>query len=197
MVVARHEQSTGHMAEGYARATGQAGVVIVGTGSSITNMVTPMQDALCDGTPMVVLCTDLWPSQADSNAQETVDVISLTQSCTKWNAEVSSAKDLPTKINQAFQIATHGRPGPVLVYLARTMTACHDSVATRKPHMNPPLGGSTARVLGEEDVGEALARVARLVNMAQRPVLYVGQGMLAQAEGPSILKDLSTGPQYR
>ncbi|KAK5051422.1 hypothetical protein LTR84_003074 [Exophiala bonariae] len=192
MFIARHEQSTGHMAEGYARATGQPGVVIVGTGSSITNMVTPMQDALCDGTPMVVLCTGLWMSQADSSAQEHTDVLFLTQSCTKWNVEVSAVEDLPTRITQAFQIATHGRPGPVLIYLPRTMKQpSQDSLPTRKLPMNPPLGRSAAGVPKEEDVSEALARVARLVNMAQRPVLYVGQGMLALPEGPSILKDFT------
>ncbi|KAL6244434.1 hypothetical protein RBB50_008676 [Rhinocladiella similis] len=176
------------MAEGYARATGLPGVVIVGSGSGITNMVTPMQDALCDGTPMVVICADD-PTTSPSEEHEHVNVLALTESCTKWNIEVSSAEDLSMRLSQAFRIASHGRPGPVLLYLPRTLKHSHDHVPRNRTQLNqPPIGKLTTNVAMEEEVSQVLARVARLVNMAKRPVLYVGQGMLARPEGPSILK---------
>jgi hypothetical protein len=87
-VLSRHEQGAGHMAEGYARASGKPGVVLVTSGPGVTNVVTPMQDALSDGVPMVVFCGQVPTSSIGKDAFQEVDIISISRSCTKWNVMV-------------------------------------------------------------------------------------------------------------
>lgn len=111
------------MAEGYARVSGKPGVVLVTSGPGATNVITPMQDALSDGTPMVVFCGQVATSAIGSDAFQEADVIGISRSCTKWNVMVKDVADLPRRINEAFRIATSGRPGPVLVDLPKDVTA--------------------------------------------------------------------------
>ena len=87
-VLPRHEQGAGHMAEGYARASGKPGVVLVTSGPGATNTITPMQDALSDGTPMVVFCGQVATSAIGSDAFQEADVVGISRSCTKWNVMV-------------------------------------------------------------------------------------------------------------
>lgn len=122
-VLPRHEQGAGHMAEGYARASGLPGVVLVTSGPGATNVVTPMQDALSDGTPLVVFCGQVATSAIGSDAFQEADVVGISRSCTKWNVMVKDIAELPRRINEAFKIATSGRPGPVLVDLPKDVTA--------------------------------------------------------------------------
>ena len=112
-ILPRHEQGAGHMAEGYARATGRPGVVLVTSGPGATNVVTPMQDALSDGTPMVVLCGQVVTGAIGSDAFQEADVVGISRACTKWNVMVKRVEELPKRLKEAFEIATHGRPGPV------------------------------------------------------------------------------------
>jgi acetolactate synthase-1/2/3 large subunit len=122
-ILPRHEQGAGHMAEGYARASGKPGVVVVTSGPGATNVVTPMQDALMDGTPMVVFCGQVVTSAIGSDAFQEADTVGITRACTKWNVLVKNIAELPRRINEAFEIATSGRPGPVLVDLPKDVTA--------------------------------------------------------------------------
>ena len=190
-VFARHQQGTGHMAEGYTRASGKLGVAFVLSGSGLTNMVTAMQDALSDGTPMIVITAEV-PHAPGWDGRNTVDVIGISESCTKWNARARSPQDLPEKINTAFEVATSGRPGPVLVRIPKTL----DSLSTTKPSRpsvalkRRAAGVKTERKPGHESK-QALSRVARLVNISKKPVLYVGQGVLARPEGTRILKEFA------
>ncbi|KAG6264233.1 Acetolactate synthase, mitochondrial, partial [Claviceps purpurea] len=118
-ILPRHEQGAGHMAEGYARASGKPGVVLVTSGPGATNLITPMQDALSDGTPLVVFCGQVPTTAIGSDAFQEADVVGISRACTKWNIMVKNAAELPRRINEAFEIATSGRPGPVLVDLPK------------------------------------------------------------------------------
>ena len=118
-VLPKHEQGAGHMAEGYARASGKPGVVLVTSGPGATNVVTPMADALADGVPMVVFTGQVATSSIGTDAFQEADVIGISRSCTKWNVMVKTVEELPRRINEAFEIAVSGRPGPVLVDLPK------------------------------------------------------------------------------
>ncbi|RAK99774.1 acetolactate synthase catalytic subunit [Aspergillus ibericus CBS 121593] len=193
-VLPRHEQGAGHMAEGYARASGKPGVVLVTSGPGATNVITPMQDALSDGTPMVVFCGQVPTSLIGTDSFQEADVIGISRACTKWNVMVKSVAELPRRIQEAFEIATSGRPGPVLVDLPKDITAG----ILRKPiPMNstlpslPSAATMAARELSMQQLKGTINRVARLVNMSKKPILYVGQGLLARPDGPQILKELA------
>ena len=101
----RHEQGGGHMAEGYARATGKPGVCVVTSGPGATNMVTPLQDALMDGTPLVVFTGQVPTVAMGSDAFQEADIIGITRPCTKWNVLVKHISELPRRINEAFLVA--------------------------------------------------------------------------------------------
>ncbi|KAI5286819.1 Acetolactate synthase, mitochondrial [Ascosphaera aggregata] len=193
-VLPRHEQGAGHMAEGYARASGRPGVVLVTSGPGATNCITPMQDALSDGTPMVVFCGQVTTGAIGTDAFQEADVIGISRACTKWNVMVKDVAELPRRIKEAFEIATNGRPGPVLVDLPKDVTAgilrkaipMSSSLAT---HLSPAM--LAAKELNDVHLQRDLSKVAALIKKAKKPVLYVGQGILASPEGPKLLKELA------
>lgn len=182
------------MAEGYARASGKPGVVLVTSGPGATNVVTPMQDALSDGTPMVVFCGQVVTSAIGTDAFQEADVIGISRACTKWNVMVKNVAELPRRIKEAFEIATSGRPGPVLVDLPKDVTAgiLRKSIpmASTLPS-HPSAATIAARELGKRQLDRSIQRVASLVNVAKKPVLYCGQGLIARPEGPELLKELA------
>ncbi|KAI2440187.1 Acetolactate synthase, mitochondrial [Ophidiomyces ophidiicola] len=193
-VLPRHEQGAGHMAQGYARASGKPGVVLVTSGPGATNVVTPLQDALSDGTPMVVFCGQVPTTAIGTDAFQEADVIGISRACTKWNVMVKNVAELPRRIKEAFEIATSGRPGPVLVDLPKDVTAG----ILRKPipmtsslPLHPSAATIAARELSQKHMEATVKRVADLVNGAKKPVLYVGQGLLARPDGPALLKELA------
>ena len=193
-ILPKHEQGAGHMAEGYARASGKPGVVLVTSGPGATNVVTPMQDALSDGTPMVVFCGQVPTSAIGSDAFQEADVIGITRACTKWNVMVKNVADLPRRINEAFEIATSGRPGPVLVDLPKDVTAAilrHPIPLKSTLPARPSPATVAARDMYRRRAAGTLARVADLINIAKKPVLYVGQGMIEKEEGSALLKQLA------
>jgi len=171
-ILSRHEQGAGHMAEGFARVTGKPGIVLVTSGPGATNTVTPLQDALMDGTPMIVFSGQVATGAIGTDAFQEADVTGITRSCTKWNVLVKDVRDLPRRINEAFHIATTGRPGPVLVDLPKDMTA---SILREPVRVEPYLPGYHIRELGTSD---EIARAAELINQAERPIFYVGQGAI-------------------
>ncbi|GAM88061.1 hypothetical protein ANO11243_060910 [Dothideomycetidae sp. 11243] len=197
-ILPRHEQGAGHMAEGYARASGKPGVVLVTSGPGATNVVTPMQDALMDGTPMVVFCGQVPTSAIGSDAFQEADMLGISRACTKWNVMVKSVSELPRRINEAFEIAMSGRPGPVLVDLPKdvtggTLTRPIPMTSTLPTH--PSAATVAARELGKQQLQGAISRSAKLINGAKKPVVYAGQGVLATPEGPKLLKELSEKAQ--
>jgi acetolactate synthase-1/2/3 large subunit len=179
------------MAEGYARVTGKPGVVLVTSGPGATNMITPMQDALSDGLPMVVFCGQVPTTAIGTDAFQEADVIGISRSCTKWNVMVKDIAELPRRINEAFKIATSGRPGPVLVDLPKDVTAgilrkpILGGIDASIPGRKPELDSISSSAMGE------LLKTANAINNAQRPILYVGAGILSSPEGPNLLKALA------
>ena len=193
-VLPRHEQGAGHMAEGYARASGKPGVVLVTSGPGATNVITPMADALADGTPMVVFTGQVVTSAIGSDAFQEADVIGISRSCTKWNVMVKSVAELPRRINEAFEIATSGRPGPVLVDLPKDITAgiLRRAIPTESTIPTLPSAASRAAAeLTQKQLNASIRRVANLVNIAKKPVIYAGQGVICSEGGPELLRALA------
>ncbi|KAI1414848.1 acetolactate synthase [Hypoxylon sp. FL1857] len=193
-ILPKHEQGAGHMAEGYARASGKPGVVLVTSGPGATNVITPIQDALSDGTPMVVFCGQVPTSAIGSDAFQEADVIGISRACTKWNVMVKNIAELPRRINEAFDIATSGRPGPVLVDLPKDVTAgvLRRAIPTESALPGLPSAASRAAMEAtQKQLRASLNRVADLVNVAKKPVIYAGQGVVSSIGGPEVLKELA------
>ncbi|KAI9686936.1 MAG: Acetolactate synthase, mitochondrial [Bathelium mastoideum] len=193
-ILPRHEQGAGHMAEGYARASGKPGVVLVTSGPGATNTVTPMQDALMDGTPMVVFCGQVVTSAIGSDAFQEADMVGISRACTKWNVMVKNIAELPRRINEAFEIATSGRPGPVLVDLPKDITGgtLNRPIPISSAIPTHPSAAQVAfREANQKQLEATIKRCASLINRAKKPVIYAGQGVLARPEGPRLLKDLA------
>lgn len=193
-IMPRHEQGAGHMAEGYARASGKPGVVLVTSGPGATNVVTPMQDALSDGTPLVAFCGQVPTTAIGSDAFQEADVVGISRACTKWNVMVKNIAELPRRINEAFEIATSGRPGPVLVDLPKDVTAgvLRRAIPTETALPSLPSAASQAAMeLSQRQLEASLDRVATLINRAQQPIIYAGQGVVLSAGGPEALRALA------
>ncbi|KAI1638579.1 acetolactate synthase [Biscogniauxia mediterranea] len=193
-ILPKHEQGAGHMAEGYARASGKPGVVLVTSGPGATNVITPMQDALSDGTPMVVFCGQVPTTAIGSDAFQEADVIGISRACTKWNVMVKNIAELPRRINEAFEIATSGRPGPVLVDLPKDVTAgvLRKAIPTTSALPGLPSAASRAAMeVTKKQLQASIGRVAGLINIAKRPVIYAGQGVISSEGGPQLLRELA------
>lgn len=197
-VLPRHEQGAGHMAEGYARVTGKPGVVLVTSGPGATNVITPMQDALSDGIPMVVFCGQVATNLIGSDSFQEADVVGISRSCTKWNVMVKDIAELPRRINEAFKIATTGRPGPVLVDLPKDVTAAilRTPIPAKavQPGQSPylptnPLNPGWSNVQPGDSA--MIDKAAEMINRAKRPIIYAGNGVLSSPEGPKLLKELA------
>jgi len=194
-ILPRHEQGAGHMAEGYARISGKPGVVLVTSGPGATNIITPMQDALSDGVPLVVFSGQVAQSIIGSDAFQEADIIGISRACTKWNVMVKDIAELPRRINEAFKIATSGRPGPVLVDLPKDVTAAilRTPLPYRATTPGANLGLPTNPLQTPEPAAEShLIRVAAdMINNAKKPIIYAGNGMLSHKDGPALLDALA------
>lgn len=182
------------MAEGYARASGKPGVVLVTSGPGATNVITPIQDAFSDGTPLVVFCGQVPTTAIGSDAFQEADVVGISRQCTKWNVMVKSVAELPRRINEAFEIATSGRPGPVLVDLPKDVTAgiLRRAIPTEVDIPSLPSAASRAAMESSDRVlSNSLKRVADLINKAKKPVIYAGQGVILSEGGPEALRELA------
>jgi acetolactate synthase-1/2/3 large subunit len=191
-ILPRHEQGAGHMAEGYARASGKPGVVLVTSGPGATNVVTPMADALADGVPMVVFTGQVATTAIGTDAFQEADVVGISRSCTKWNVMVKDVAELPRRINEAFEIATSGRPGPVLVDLPKDVTAAilKHAIPIKSTIPSNALQQITQAASTEFTLA-SIKRAANLLNKAKKPVIYAGNGILNSEEGPLLLKELA------
>ncbi|ESK89210.1 acetolactate synthase [Moniliophthora roreri MCA 2997] len=194
-ILPRHEQGAGHMAEGYARVSGKPGVVLVTSGPGATNVITPLQDALSDGVPLVVFSGQVATSAIGSDAFQEADVIGISRSCTKWNVMVKDISELPRRINEAFKIATSGRPGPVLVDLPKDVTAgilrTPLPYKATTPGINLGLPMNPLQPLEPPPDRSMIKQAAELINQAQTPIIYAGNGVLQHPDGPKLLAELS------
>ncbi len=184
VVLCRHEQGGGHMAEGYARVTGKAGVVLVTSGPGATNTVTAIADAAMDSTPMIILTGQVPTQMIGNDAFQEADMVGITRPCTKYNILVKDVNDLAQAVKEAFYIATSGRPGPVLidlpkdVVLAKAAFNYPESVYIRS--YSPNFKGNKWQV--KQAVQEILK--------AKKPVLYAGGGVLA-SDASKELRELA------
>lgn len=183
------------MAEGYARVTGKPGVVLVTSGPGLTNTVTPLMDAHMDGTPLIVFSGQVATTALGTDAFQEADAVGITRACTKWNVLVKDVRELPRRINEAFYIATSGRPGPVHVDIPKDVTA---SILKSLPVSTPKLAERIAqkdmmfRHAPENSIHD-FERIAELINNAQRPILYTGQGVQQSkgGRGPAMLREFA------
>ncbi len=188
-VLARHEQGAGHMAEGYAHATGRPGVFMVTSGPAATNAVTPLADAFLDSVPMVCITGQVGLAAIGTDAFQEVDTTGITRSITKHNILVTRAEDIPRAIKEAFYIATTGRPGPVLVDIPKNIVDASNPDAYFEfeyPDSVDLPGYRPDTPLDEASVAAAV----ELLFAAERPVLYVGGGVL-KSRGADILRRLA------
>ncbi len=183
-ILVRHEQGAGHMAEGYALATGKPGVAMVTSGPGATNIVTPIANAHMDSTPLVVITGQVPTSSIGSDAFQECDITGITMGITKHNFLLQSAQDIPRVVAAAFHIATTGRPGPVLVDIPKdvaqsTMTWWWPETIEELdlPGYQPTVSVNT------KDAKDA----ADLIAAASRPVLYVGGGTLKSQATAELL----------
>jgi acetolactate synthase-1/2/3 large subunit len=188
-ILVRHEQGAGHMAEGYAHATGRPGVAMVTSGPAATNIVTPLADAYMDSVPMVVITGQVGSAAIGTDAFQEVDTVGITRSITKHNELVTRAEDIPRAIREAFHIATTGRPGPVLVDIPKDIVDPTHPNSAMEWYWPETLDLPGYHPVAEGD--PALIRAAaELISRSERPVLYAGGGIL-KARGAEALVALA------
>ncbi len=171
-ILVRHEQGATHAAQGYARVTGRPGVVIVTSGPAATNVITGLSDALMDSTPLVVITGQVASSFLGSDAFQETDVVGITQPITKWAYQIRRAEDIPWAVARAFYIANSGRPGPVVLDIAKdAQTGLLEWSHTKCEYIRSYIPYPK---VNEADV----KAVADLINAAERPMIISGHGVM-------------------
>ncbi len=171
-ILVRHEQGGGHAAEGYAQATGKVGVCMATSGPGATNLVTPIADAYMDSVPLVAITGQVPSGSIGTDAFQEADIVGITMPITKHNFLVTHVDDIPRTIAEAFHLASTGRPGPVLVDLPKDILQAQGSFSW-PPQLELPGYHPTTRPHAKQ-----IREAAKLIASAQRPVLYVGGGVL-------------------
>jgi acetolactate synthase-1/2/3 large subunit len=172
-ILVRHEQGGIHAGQGYARSSGKVGVVFATSGPGATNLVTGLADAMIDSTPLVCITGQVFAHLLGTDAFQETDVINITMPVTKWNYQITDAEEIPMVLAKAFYLARSGRPGPVLIDIAKNAqlqkfnyegyTPCHHIRSYRpKP------------VIRKEYIDEAV----NLINNAKKPLVIFGQGVI-------------------
>ena len=183
-ILVRHEQGAGHMAEGYAMATGRAGVAMVTSGPGATNIVTPIGNAHMDSTPLVVITGQVATGSIGTDAFQECDITGITMGITKHNFLVQSAQEIPRAVAAAFHLATTGRPGPVLIDVPKDVTQSMMDWWYPSTIEEYDLPGYRPEIALDED---AVNRAVALIATSQRPVLYVGGGTLKSNAANELL----------
>jgi acetolactate synthase-1/2/3 large subunit len=192
-ILVRHEQGAGHMAEGYAHATGRPGVCMVTSGPAATNVVTPLCDAFMDSVPMVCITGQVPFAAIGTDAFQECDTIGITRSVTKHNELITEAQDIPLAVRQAFHLATTGRPGPVLLDVPK------DIVDPKNPRSAMEWCWPTDEEVRESLPGyrpttkghpRMIRQAAELILSARQPIIYAGGGIL-KARAAEALRELA------
>ena len=171
-ILARHEQGAGHMAEGYAMATGRVGVAMATSGPGATNLITPLQNAKMDSTPLVAITGQVGTAAIGSDAFQEAYTTGLAMHCTKHSYLVTDADELPAVIHEAFHLASTGRPGPVLVDIPKNV------LNQPTQWSEPTLAGLPGYKPTKEGHPKQIRAAIELIESAERPVLYVGGGVI-------------------
>ncbi len=181
-ILTRHEQAAVHMADGYARATGKPGVVLVTSGPGATNTITGLATAYMDSVPIIVFTGQVPTPLIGNDAFQEADIVGMSRSCTKYNFLVKDVNELATTIKKAFHIATTGRPGPVLidfpkdVQVAKAEFKYPETIHIRG--YNPTYHGNPKQI----------RKVVKAIASAKKPLLYVGGGAIISGAHEEIYK---------
>ena len=190
-VLVRHEAGAAHAAEGYARATGKPGVVLVTSGPGATNAVTGIADAFLDSIPLVVLTGQVATNLIGTDAFQEADTVGITRHCSKHNYLVKDPAELATVVREAFAIATKGRPGPVVIDIPKNVQVAKAATDVKHPTR------SRFTYAGEADYAE-INRAVELIANAKAPILYTGGGIInsgpAASEALRELAELTGAP---
>ncbi len=179
-VLVRHEQGGTHMAEGYAKATGRVGTVLVTSGPGATNCVTGIADAFMDSVPLVVFTGQVATALIGNDAFQETDIMGVTRSITKHSFQVRRVEDLAPTIKAAYHLARTGRPGPVVVDLPK------DVLAATAPFDYPDAPSIRGYHFADAVDAAGVALAAAMLNAAERPVLYVGGGTIASGAAEAL-----------
>lgn len=186
-ILVRHEAGAAHAAEGYARATGKPGVVLVTSGPGATNAVTGIADAFMDSIPLVVITGQVPTGLIGTDAFQEADTVGITRHCTKHNYLVKDPAQLAAVVDEAFRIATEGRPGPVLIDIPKDVQIAsthYDGVAPQQRNRYAPQVAG-----GDKEIAEAIAMLAA----AKAPILYTGGGVINSGpEAARLLRELQS-----
>ena len=184
-ILVRHEQGAGHAAEGYARSTGKPGVVLVTSGPGATNVVTALTDAYMDSVPLVCISGQVPTHLIGTDAFQECDTTGITRPCTKHNWLVKDINDLPRIIHEAFEVATTGRPGPVLVDIPKDVQFAKAKYS--KPKKEKKLNGKVLNRFSQKDIDQLI----NLMSKSSRPVFYTGGGVInSGAKASELLREL-------
>ena len=184
-ILVRHEQGAGHAAEGYARSTGKPGVVFVTSGPGATNVVTALTDALMDSVPLVCISGQVPTHLIGTDAFQECDTTGITRPCTKHNWLVKNIKDLSKTIHKAFEVATTGRPGPVLVDIPKDVQ--FQKTSYKKYNKQKKSNGNSNNLFSQEDINELI----KLMSQSSKPIFYTGGGVINSGPKASeLLREL-------
>ena len=185
-ILVRHEQAAVHAAEGYARSTGKVGCVLVTSGPGATNAITGLTDALMDSVPIVCLSGQVPTHLIGTDAFQEADTTGISRPCTKHNYLVKNADLLCTIVHEAFEIASSGRPGPVLIDLPKDIQLTNIQYIKKPTKINKSL----ATVLPQIDI-QVISQVADLLINSKKPIIYAGGGVVnAGLEASNLLTEL-------
>ena len=186
-ILARHEQGAGHAAEGYARSSGKPGVLLVTSGPGATNAVTALTDAYMDSVPVVCISGQVPTHLIGTDAFQECDTTGITRPCTKHNWLVKDVNDLADIMNQAFKIATTGRPGPVLVDIPKDIQFNKGSYKVSKNKLEKKLNGALTNKINLKDVDNFI----EMIKKSSKPIFYTGGGVINSGPRASeLLKEL-------
>ena len=171
-ILVRHEQGAGHAAEGYARSTGKPGVVFVTSGPGATNVVTALTDAFMDSVPLVCISGQVPTHLIGTDAFQECDTTGITRPCTKHNWLVKNIKDLSKTIHKAFEVATTGRPGPVLVDIPKDVQFQKTNYSKFKKQKK--LNSKSHNQFSQKNIDDLL----KLMSKASKPIFYTGGGVI-------------------
>ena len=184
-ILVRHEAGAAHAAEGYARATGKPGVVLVTSGPGATNAVTGIADAFMDSIPMIVITGQVPTALIGTDAFQEADTVGITRHCTKHNYLVKSTAELASIVDEAFHIATAGRPGPVVIDIPKDVQIATAPWTGRLPERRTRYAPQTQGLPAD------IARAVAMIAVAERPVFYTGGGIInAGPEASRALREL-------
>jgi acetolactate synthase-1/2/3 large subunit len=184
-ILNRHEQGSGHCADGYARVTGKPGICVVTSGPGATNTITPLATAQLDSIPIIVFSGQVATKVIGNDAFQEADVTGISRPYTKWNYLVKDVHDLPRIVNEAFLVATSGRPGPVLIDLPKDVTS---NICTREVEDAPRPHIQKRKTAYMAAHARQVQEAAELINRSEKPILYVGGGAIISGASAALRK---------